>query len=206
MYEIQKKDFERLIALYLEAFADYPKLMEDFPDDADRQKALEAALRFYAAYDLCYGRGFALDRDLHEAALFVPSEEMRYTAERCRRAGCFSRAYERASRALTPALRQKREALFAEMDRLEADLPIPQPHLYVDLVGVQPRFQGRGRGRRLMRAVAAVAEKRKRPLMLFTNTEKDVAFYRSLGFRRLGETHSPRFGFTNVYLVRDAGA
>ena len=41
------------------------------------------------------------------------------------------------------------------------------------------------------------------PIMLFTNTDEDVAFYQSLGFYIIDIVSSDEFGFTNTYLIRD---
>ena len=53
----------------------------------------------------------------------------------------------------------------------------------------------------MMKKVCGYADSVSLPIMLFTNTEADVAFYQSLGFRTIGETASEKFGFTNTYLL-----
>ena len=55
-----------------------------------------------------------------------------------------------------------------------------------------------------MKAVCGYAESLGLPLMLFTNTEEDVAFYKSLGFQVAGIVRSEKFGFVNTYLVKEA--
>ena len=52
-----------------------------------------------------------------------------------------------------------------------------------------------------MTEVCCYADNKKLPIMLFTNTEDDIRFYESLGFKVIGETASQKFGFTNTYLL-----
>lgn len=200
--ELTGKDIDRITDLFLDAFHKYPKLEFAFPEEEKKLAALEATIRFYAAYDLRFGKGYALDQAVNEAVLIVESEEMHYSFFRHLRAGSYSRKYRKAMKRLTQEDRQKRIKLFEELDAMEKILDIPHPHLYVDFLGVRTELQGQGRGRRLMNRICSYADERKLPLMLFTNTEEDVSFYSSLGFEMIGETHSDKFEFTNCYMVR----
>ncbi|HML37117.1 MAG TPA: GNAT family N-acetyltransferase [Bacillota bacterium] len=200
--ELTGKDIDRITDLFLDAFHDYPKLESAFPEGKKRKAALEATIRFYAAYDLRFGKGYALDPAINEAVLIVESEEMHYSFFRHLRAGSYSGKYGKAMKQLTQEDRQKRLQLFEELDAMEKTLDIPHPHLYIDFVGVRTELQGQGRGRRLMNRICGYADERELPLMLFTNTEEDIRFYSSLGFEMIGETHSDKFKFTNCYMVR----
>lgn len=174
-----------------------------FPDDDDRIPAIEATIRYYGAYDLRYGSGFSLDNQVNEACIIVHSDDMKYTFMRHLLSGSYSRKYRAAMRKLSRPNQVKRLRLFDELDRLEATVDIPRPHIYLDFLGVDEAHQHQGRGRKLMNAVCDYADKVKLPIMLFTNTEEDIKFYNSLGFRIIGVTSSEEFGFTNTYLLYD---
>lgn len=204
LYKLTRADEEALIQTYMDAFRTYPKLDPAFPDKEAKAAALEATLRFYVAYDMEYGAAFSLDETIREGVCVVYSGEMHYTRERQEKAGSYSPGYKAALEKLTEAQQRKRDDLFDELDRLEQTLDLPQPHLYVDFLGVKEAFQHRGRGRKLMRAVCEFAKEQVLPLMLFTNTEDDVTFYESLGFHVAGVVKSEEFGFVNTYLVKDA--
>ena len=102
---------------------------------------------------------------------------------------------------LTRAERQVRIDLFNELERLEKDINLPEPHIYVDFLGVSKDYQHQGRGKKLMACICRYADSLKLPLMLFTNTADDVKFYQNLGFNITGETSSEKFGFVNTYLT-----
>lgn len=201
MYEIKYSDLEKVIETYKDAFSKYPKLMGAFPKKDERAYALEATLRYYCAYDLYFGKGFALDESVNEAVLFVSSEEMKYTEKRHKIAGSNSEKYEKVMKKLTKKQQEKRIELFCELDEMELELDIPEPHLYVDFLGVKEKYQHCGRGKKLMEAVIKIAKNKGIPIMLFTNTPEDIEFYEGLGFHQIGRTKSEKFGFENVYLV-----
>lgn len=201
LYKLKSTDKEKLILTYMNAFEEYPKLLNAFPDEKTRLIALEATLRFYTAYDLKYGCGFSLDENIHEAVLVVHSEAMNYSLLKHIRAGSYSRQYRNAMKKLTSDERKMRLRLFEELDRLEKDIKVPSPHIYADFLGVAKKHQHQGRGKRLMSYICSYADQVGLPLMLFTNTDDDVKFYQSLGFKIIGETSSKEFGFTNTYLL-----
>lgn len=204
LYKLKKTDQEKLIQTYMDAFQDYPKMMKAFPDKAVKTAALEATLRYYVAYDMEYGGAFALDHEIREGVCLVHSEEMHYTEERHKKAGSYSPEYQSAMARMTKEQQRRRIDLFEELDELEKGIDLPSPHLYADFLGVRSDFQKQGRGRKLMSHVCEYAKEQGLPIMLFTNTEEDVNFHKSLGFEIVDIVQSARFGFVNTYLVKEA--
>lgn len=200
LFEVQSIDI--LTELFLDAFQNYPKLMFAFQQSECRRTALEATIRYYCAYDLKYGKAYALDQKVREAVVIVESNQMKYNFLRHFVAGSYSKEYRKAMNRLTREEKKKRILLFQEIDRLETTIELPKEHLYIDFLGVKTEMQGQGRGRRLMEYICHYSDQRKLPLMLFTNTDMDVKFYHGLGFHLAGETQSMQFGFTNWYMVR----
>lgn len=203
LHKISKSDYEKIYQTLISAFRKYPKLMASFPDESSRLPAIEATIRYYGAYDLRYGSGFSLDDKINEVAIIVHSEDMKYSFIRHLLSGSYSRKYKAAMKKLSKADQAKRLKLFDELDRLEATVDIPRPHIYLDFLGVKEELHHQGRGRRLMNSICGYADSIKLPIMLFTNTAKDVAFYQSLDFHIIDVTSSNEFGFTNTYLLRD---
>jgi len=178
-------------------------MLNAFPDDETRIPAIEATIRYYGAYDLRYGSAFSLDSDINEACVIIHSDDMKYTFLRHLLSGSYSSSYRHAMKKLNKADRTKRLRLFDELDRLEATIDIPRPHIYLDFLGTKEECQHQGRGRRLMNKICGFADDVQLPIMLFTNTDEDVAFYQSLGFHIIDIVSSEEFGFTNTYLIRD---
>ncbi len=66
-----------------------------------------------------------------------------------------------------------------------------EPHLYLQVLGVDPAFQGKGYGKALLDRLALEAGVRPEiaGVYLETGTEANVAFYSSMGYEILGELY-----------------
>ena len=143
--ELTGKEIDRVTDLFMDAFQEYPKLKFAFPEKEKKLAALEATIRFYASYDIKFGKGYSLDSSINEAVLIVESDQIKYTAFRHLRAGSYSLKYRKAMNRLKKEDRQKRIRLFEELDAMEQKLNIPRPHLYVDFFGSTNRHAGAGK-------------------------------------------------------------
>jgi GNAT superfamily N-acetyltransferase len=67
-------------------------------------------------------------------------------------------------------------------------LGVAEPNIHVNMLGVPPRFQGRGLGRRLLERVHAMSREHpeSRGISLTTESAANVPFYEHLGYRMVG--------------------
>lgn len=65
-----------------------------------------------------------------------------------------------------------------------------EPHWYIPLIGVDPKYQGRGYGTQLMRQGLAVCDRNQQPAYLEATSSVNRSLYERLGFRVLGEIRS----------------
>lgn len=65
-----------------------------------------------------------------------------------------------------------------------------EPHWYIPLVGVDPKFQGRGYGTQLMRQGLIACDRDHQPAYLEATSPVNRSLYERLGFRVLGEIRS----------------
>ena len=80
----------------------------------------------------------------------------------------------------------------------------PFKHWYLCILGVDPRFQGKGYAGKMVRAMLARIDKEGVPCFLETMTEKNVSIYEHLGFRVLEKSAIPKTNLTNWAMLRDA--
>ena len=182
LHRITEEEKPKMFETLIDAMSEYPKQNLIFPKIRDRLNSIAATVYFYGQFDFYYGAAFSTDEEINEVAMVVHSDVNDLSEERMRQAGCYSEEYEKAVGALTEAQRQLRDDFFDELDRLEATLTFPQPHLYIDFVGVAGHYQGQGRGHRLVESICRYADREGLPLMLFTNSPEDIRFYQSMGF------------------------
>jgi GNAT superfamily N-acetyltransferase len=80
---------------------------------------------------------------------------------------------------------------YEECGRAWEPLGVAEPNIHVNMLGVPPRFQGRGLGRVLLERVHVMSREHpeSRGVTLTTESVANVAFYRHLGYRIVG--HRP---------------
>ena len=207
LYKIERKDLEEVYEMMLKSFKNYPKLIGSFPDWEDRQAAIEMVIRYYGAFDFEYGYAYSLDETMGEVLMIMFSEEEVYTEERFEAAGSDSDAFRAAAARLGEEGVRRWWAFFDEVDRTEAELAtIPDRYLYADFLCVSEELQGQGRGSRIIQAACRYADEIGLPIMLFTNGEEDIRFYKKNGFKVIGVTKSEDFGLENTYVLYEPKA
>jgi len=70
----------------------------------------------------------------------------------------------------------------------------PDPHWYLSVIGIDPKHQGKGIGRRMISFMINYIDHK--TIFLETNSEKNVNLYKHFGFRILHKVLTPR---TNIY-------
>jgi ribosomal protein S18 acetylase RimI-like enzyme len=159
-----------------------PNFVDLFPGERARFRALPRmfaaglrdALGFGHVYAAMRGVEGATRDELAGVAVWLPPGAFPLSAARQLRAlpglaGVLAAAPHSASRLLRYT---------ASIARLHPD----QPYWYLEVVGVDPEAQGLGVGTRLLELVLALADEMGQPCFLETMTERNVAWYRSLGF------------------------
>jgi ribosomal protein S18 acetylase RimI-like enzyme len=71
---------------------------------------------------------------------------------------------------------------------------VPEPHWYLAGIGVDPPYQRRGIGSELLAPGLEAADGAGLPCALLTNSEENLAFYRSRGFEVVREGRTPDDG------------
>lgn len=79
------------------------------------------------------------------------------------------------------------------MARVEAKHPA-EPHLYLAMLGVDPRYQGRGLGSALITSGLDIADEERWPAYLETANDQNLAFYGRHGFEVIERFDLPRGG------------
>ena len=86
----------------------------------------------------------------------------------------------------SPAREKEGEAVFEQMEHFHPK----EPHWYLPLIGVDPAFQGRGHGARLMDHALRECDRTGLPAYLESSNPANVPFYETFGFKVMGEIQS----------------
>lgn len=71
---------------------------------------------------------------------------------------------------------------------------LPEPHLYVRIIGVRTALQGQGLGSALMQPILQRADSAELPTYIEASTERSAALYERLGFRHTDVLELPEGG------------
>jgi GNAT superfamily N-acetyltransferase len=171
----------RVVEALARAFYDDPVLSWFFPDDSRRARQLEkffalARERIWARHDLIY-----TTKAVAGAAVWLPPEEWRV--------GLLEQLRLTPSLISAIGLRDVPRALRG-FNLMESRHP-HEPHYYLPVVGVDPRWQGRGIGTALLRPMLERCDREGMPAYLEATSPRNRACYERNGFRVTDEFNFP---------------
>ena len=167
------------------------------PDEATRGRSLPHIFEVLIRYGVLYGEVYATSEELEGVAVWLPFEAVKMSPWRTLRSGGLS------------LLTKVNWGVLATFQRFEAaerrthERLASFPHWYLALIGVDPRFQGRGLAGSLLRPMLSHMDVEGVPCYLETHSQKNVAIFRHFGFRVLEEFDSSVEGRSLWAMLRD---
>jgi ribosomal protein S18 acetylase RimI-like enzyme len=175
--------------LFARAFQNDPILVYACPDPDERARLLPWLFRWSTWQGLRFGRLLGTAGKLDGAAALVGPGGGQFTDDDL---ACLR--FDEARAVLGSGLWDLCGALInAGAAPAEAALheAVPEPHWYLDALGVTPERQGQGIGSALLRAAIAYADADGLPLVLLTCQPRNVVLYQRHGFEVVCETGDP---------------
>lgn len=174
-----------LAALYADAFVDDPGWVTTGPDDRRR--------RWNFVRRICGGEVLATRRAGGEVLVTrddgVPSAGIIWFGPGARSSSLWLMAAQSPGPVLAgPRVLARALSADARMSGLHP----AEPHVYVSLLAAHPRLQRGGRGRLLLQAAIAEAERLDVPVCLNTANPANLPYYHGFGFTVTGEAVLPR--------------
>ncbi|MGA9794765.1 MAG: GNAT family N-acetyltransferase [Rhizomicrobium sp.] len=161
------------------AFYDDPVFSFFLPNDATRLKKLESVMgilfRLGVPHNACF-----TTTNYESITLWRPPNEWDVPFW----------AYVTNGPALLSAFGGGIFRVLSTMDMMEKAHP-HEPHWYLQTIGTDPAFQGKGYGGVIMRHTLATADAAHMPCYLESSKETNIPIYRSFGFELTGEMRVP---------------
>lgn len=166
------------------AFMHDPIQIYTLPDVREREDKSPAHFEVILRYGLKYGEVYTSER-AEGVVIWLRSVE---TVKSHEHAGGSS--LEKLIQILG---KEASDRFFSVFDFLEPyhKEDVPEPHVYVFVVGVNPAFQGQGLGKALMETVIDKSQSSNTPVYLETASPATIAFYTKLGFSMVRELTDP---------------
>jgi ribosomal protein S18 acetylase RimI-like enzyme len=182
--------------MLVEAFFNDAKLTHVLPDKNTRREQGRHIFAFHLRYGLHYGRVFATSPNLEGVAVWLPSERSEVTFWRAMRSGGMA-----LQKGLSKDAMQRLLA-FAEQVDVYHKKHLPVRHCYLFFIGVDPRFQGKGDGGKLVRPVLDWMDRKQMACYLNTQNEKNIKLYEHFGFAMIEQVILPGSGILHTGMVR----
>jgi ribosomal protein S18 acetylase RimI-like enzyme len=180
------------------AFTEYELLRYYFQDETERRAVADTFASISLSVCLRYGEVYASSEKLEGVAAWLPPGKAPFGGWQILRSVppsvLFRFARQGASRMW---------AFGRFVDNLHRRL-IPYPHWYLQIIGVDPAYQGQGFSSRLLRPVLERIDRERMPCFLETNAEKNVAIYQRFGFEVVSEDKMPGTEVTSFAMLRKA--
>ena len=178
------------------AFTEYELLRYYFHDKTER-RAVAGTFGFIAlSVCLKYGEVYASSEKLEGVAAWLPPGKAPFGGWQIIRSVPLSTLFRFG--------RQGAGRMWAYgrfVDDLHRRL-VPYPHWYLQIIGVDPAYQGQGFSSRLLRPVLERIDRERMLCYLETNAEKNVTIYRRFGFEVVSEDKMPGTEVTSFAMLR----
>jgi len=195
---LTKSDIKPAVKVLARAFQNYTLLQYYFPDELKRQKIATYFLASAVFSGIRYGEIYATSSNLEGIAVWMPSENYPVTSLRLLRSVPLSIIFG-FGRYGGFRIRQPGEYMDAAHRRLA-----PFRHWFLEVIGVDPRFQGKGYAGKLLRSMLARTDKEGLPCYLETLNEQNALLYEHFGFEVVEKSTITGTSLTNWAMLREA--
>jgi ribosomal protein S18 acetylase RimI-like enzyme len=180
LHGVQKGDIARVGKVLADAFQHDPLWNKIYEGESDIEKRFRAHFEVPVRYCLKYGEVYAPSEDLEGVVAWVPGKYADMTPWRIIRSGAVGAAIRMGLNAL-----KKMGPVFKRVTEDRYEHMAGSTYLYLLVVGVATKLQGKGFGRKLIGAAIEKSEREGLQLYLDTETEENVKMYEHFGFRLL---------------------
>jgi ribosomal protein S18 acetylase RimI-like enzyme len=177
LFRIRKQDLPKSGAVLTDAFQKDPVWNAVFgANSTPEQKHIVFSTP--VRYCMKFGEAYATSKDLEGIIAWTPGWAAEMTLWRLIQSGGFL-----SGMIIGVPLTLRMESVFRQLTADQKENLRRSPFLYLQILGVGSRFQGRGLGGRLLRALIEKSEQSGTAIYLETETESNVRMYEKFGFR-----------------------
>jgi len=178
------------------AFQDDPLFAYFLPDTLERKDKLHHVFECLTRYGILYGEAYATSPNLEGVTVWFPPGRAEMTLWRTIRCGALS-LYFKVGRKVVSRVLSFFDYAFQVHSR-----HAPFPHWYGGILGVDPRFQGRGYMSALMKPILARIDQEHLPCYIETNNEENLPIHKHYGFEVVEVSTVPGSDVTHWAMLR----
>jgi ribosomal protein S18 acetylase RimI-like enzyme len=198
LIRVTKANIQPAAFTLAKAFQDYPLIVFFNPYAPTRLQKQTKAFQSAVRYGIEHGEVYTVSEKLEGIAIwFLSSGKLPLFKRRISLRQLFTTL-------LADKEQMRRVHAFSDYaDEVRRRL-VPGRHWYLQILGVDPAYQGKELASRLLKPMLAMADKQGLPCFLETQARKNIALYEHFGFRVAEEGVIPGSGVPSWAMVRDA--
>jgi ribosomal protein S18 acetylase RimI-like enzyme len=197
LYRVQKRDIVRVGEVLADAFQRDPLWNKIYEGESNIEKRFRAHFEVPVRYCLKYGEVYAPSKELEGVVAWVPGKYVDMTTWRLIRSGAMGAAKRMGLNAL-----KKMGSVFKSITEDRREHMVGSTYLYLQVIGVATKLQGKGFGRKLIGAAIEKSEREGLQLYLETETEENVKMYEYFGFKMIKKITLPMVDLPMWEMVR----
>jgi GNAT superfamily N-acetyltransferase len=195
LYKLEKKDVNKSAEIISNAFSEY-SMFRNILGDKLNCTNIKIVLKFLIMQAVLYGKAYATSNNMEAIILYSDFKDNRVGLISFLRSGGLSLLKIGVDSG-------KKLNVFNKYSLKIHRENIKEPHQYVILLGVDPNKQGLGYGSRLMQHIFKDSEEKGQSCYLETYENKNVGFYKRLGFKVVSEGTVPGTDIIQFAMLRD---
>ena len=180
------------------AFWNYPISTYAYPDELVREKRLPYFFQYILYYCIKYGEVYATSPEIEGVAAWLASDNFPMTIRKLLRSIPLPLLFKLDRKSM-----QQMKSFSDYIDAVHKRLT-PFQHWFLQTIGVDPAYQGKGYASKLLRPMLVRIDKESLPCYLETIDAQDVPLYEHFGFKVIDESTVPETSLTNWAMLREA--
>lgn len=196
LYKLKEKDIDKAVEVFTRAFNNDPLTDYMFQNDKKRIESLRHYFRFRITYGILFGEVYAPSQKIEGVAIWFKSEKYKMTIPKLLRAGAiklFLKIKKETRKRMIP-IGDFTTNLHSKYDKSQ--------HWYLDNIGIDPEFQGKGYGSVLIRSMLKRIDSEQLPCLLETQTPTNVQIYQRYGFEIIMKEVIPDTNILHWIMIR----
>lgn len=176
LYRLSLKDLDKASEVLSRVFFNDSDTMKILSDDEVRRKKLKHFFRCFIKFGILYGEVYAPSYDLEGISVWIHSSKKDITFPRSLRSGFMGLITKVDGKALKVF-----SSYGKQMDKA-TKIVINEEHWFLFIIGVDPKNQRKGYGKRMIEPMLKRVDNEKLPVMLDTNKQVNIGYYERFGF------------------------
>jgi len=197
LLQLNKSHVKPAAAVLTRAFRNYPHLQYYFPNELEREKITSCFTYLDVFSGIRYGEIYATSSNLEGIAIWISSDNYPLPFWKLLRSVPLPVLLSYAGHG---GLRMRH--ILEHIDAIHQRIA-PFQHLFLLLIGVDPKFQGKGYASELIRPMLARLDEEGLPCYLGTLKEANIPLYEHFGFKSVKKTIIPKTSITYWSMLRE---